>query len=50
MDGCPRCLIRNNEPHDIGYAAGGYYASYRCTTCGHTWWTAWGYEPAGVSA
>jgi len=48
-DGCPKCLIRDNIPRNVGYASGGYYASYRCPTCHHTWWTAWGYEPAEVA-
>lgn len=40
LDGCPRCLTRNNPP--TGTAADGQrlIAVYRCD-CGHTWRTCW---------
>lgn len=48
-DGCPNCLIRGNQPRHVRWTpdGSGYYATYRCANCAHSWWTGWGCEPAG---
>ncbi len=50
-DGCPECLVRGNEPTSVRWTLDGqgYYATYRCARCRHSWWTGWGAEPAEVA-
>jgi hypothetical protein len=46
LDGCPRCLRRDNEPRTWDEATG--KATYRCR-CGHTWATWWEHPAAAAS-
>jgi len=45
LDGCPRCVRRNNPAIDVRPDGDpdwpGITAVYRCAGCGHNWMTSW---------
>lgn len=42
-DGCPECVHNVEPPRDVARNdAGGYFAGYLCSDCGHAWITSWG--------
>lgn len=51
-DGCPECVMRGNPPQAALWTpdGSGYYATYRCIKCHHSWWTGWSTEPSEADA
>jgi hypothetical protein len=50
-DGCPNCMTEMNiviaEPHSVQPWPGGIRADYRCSACGHQWFTGWHRDALG---
>lgn len=41
VDGCPECVVNVEPPQHVEGTADGVRAHYRCTDCGHEWFTSW---------
>jgi hypothetical protein len=40
-DGCPEACGNVEPPTACDDAPGGFVAYYKCSHCGHVWWTRW---------
>ena len=43
VDGCPGCVTNVEPPTALVRYADRCDGSYRCSDCGHTWETSWGF-------
>lgn len=42
IDGCPEACGNTEAPRMVDPTTTGFVAHYRCTDCGHLWFTSWG--------
>ncbi len=41
VDACPACVHNVEEPRAVETTTDGVRALYRCSDCGHDWYTSW---------
>jgi hypothetical protein len=41
VDGCPECVHNTEPPRAAVPSTTGWWCSYLCSDCGHTWTTDW---------